>query len=37
VGRAGGASAAATPPLSCRGPMVAQLTARIRQRGHGRW
>jgi hypothetical protein len=41
VGRAGGDSAAATPPLSCRGPMVSstrspRLTARIRQQGHGR-
>jgi len=38
VGRAGDASAAATPPLSCRGPMVSstrspRLTAHIRQRG----
>jgi hypothetical protein len=41
VGRAGGDSAAATPPLSCRGPMVSatrspRLPARIRQQGHGR-
>jgi hypothetical protein len=41
VGRAGGAAAAATPPLSFRGPMVSstrspRLTARIRQQGHGR-
>jgi hypothetical protein len=41
VGPAGGASTAATPPLSCRGPMVSstrspRLTARIRQHGHGR-
>jgi hypothetical protein len=41
VGRAGGDSAAATPPLSCWGPMVSstrspRLTARIRQQGHGR-
>jgi len=38
VGRAGDASAAATPLLSCRGPMVSstrspRLTAHIRQRG----
>jgi hypothetical protein len=41
VGPAGGASAAATPPLSFRGPMLSstrspRLTARIRQQGHGR-
>jgi hypothetical protein len=41
LGSAEGNSAATTPPLSCRGPMVnstrsPRLTARIRQQGHGR-